>query len=79
MFSLKLNVFDKICVVLAILLGMVLGILGILGVFVGCNANFTLPPVLGVLPLFVGWGIIKGGLVAWRLSDERKSQMEQQG
>jgi hypothetical protein len=72
MFSLRLTLFDKICVALAILLGMALSVLGLLGAFIGCNANFTLPPIFGVVPLFVGWGIIKGGLVAWRLSDECK-------
>jgi hypothetical protein len=60
-----MNLFDKICAVLAFLLGIVLMILGILGTFTGCNAHFTLPPVLGALPALVGWGIIRSILLAW--------------
>ena len=62
----RLNVFDKICAVLAFLLGIIFVLLGGLGAFTGCRANFTLPPILGVLPLLVGWGIIKSILVAWK-------------
>ena len=46
---------------------------GGLGVFAGCKAHFTLPPILGVIPVFVGWGIIKPILVAWK-KPERQSQ-----
>jgi len=34
----------------------------------GCKAHFTLPPVAGVLPALVGWGIVKPIVVAWRAS-----------
>ena len=54
-----MNIFDKICAVLALLLGIVLGLLGVVGLFVGCNAHFSLPPILGVLPVFFGWGIVR--------------------
>ena len=42
-----MSVFDRICAGLAFLLGIVLVVLGLLGLFFGCRANFTLPPVLG--------------------------------
>ena len=61
-----MNIFDKICAVLAFGLGAVLLVLGVIGLFTGCNANFTLPPILGVLPAIAGWGIIKPIIVAWK-------------
>lgn len=61
-----MNVFDKICAVLAFILGIILILLGAVGLFTGCKANFSLPPILGVIPALVGWGIIKAILVAWR-------------
>ena len=64
--ELTVNIFDKICAVLAFVLGGTLLVLGMLGLFTGCKAHFTLPPVLGVLPALVGWGIIKPIIVAWR-------------
>lgn len=62
----KMNLFDKICAVLVFVLGIIFVLLGGFGVFTGCKANFTLPPILGVIPLLVGWGIIKPILVAWK-------------
>jgi len=64
--ELTVNIFDKICAVLAFLLGGTLLVLGALGLFTGCKAHFTLPPILGVLPALVGWGIIKPIIVAWK-------------
>lgn len=62
----RLNLFDKICAVLAFGLGVVLLILGLVGVIFGCNAHFTLPPILGALPVLFGWGIVKPVIVAWK-------------
>ena len=62
-----MNSFDKICSVLAFMLGIVLLILGAIGLFGGCSAHFTLPPILGVVPAFVGRGIIRPVMVAWRV------------
>ena len=60
-----LNMFDRACAVLALLLGAIFILLGVLGLFAGCSAHFTLPPVLGAAPAFVAWGFIKPILVAW--------------
>jgi len=60
------NVFDKICACLAFALAAVLIALGVLGLFTGCSAHFTLPPIAGVFPAFVGWGIVKPVVVAWK-------------
>ena len=60
-----MSAFDRFCGAIACLLGVALLVLGGLGLFVGCSANFTLPPVLGVVPAFVGWGIIRAVRVAW--------------
>jgi hypothetical protein len=62
-----MNLFDRICAVPAVILGAILLVLGILGLFTGCKANFTLPPVVGVLPAVVGWGIIRSVWVAWKV------------
>ena len=64
----SLNVFDKICCVLAAIIGAIFIILGAVGFFLGSNAHFTLPPILGGLPLFLGWGIVKPIYVAWKRS-----------
>ena len=63
-----MNVFDKLCAALAFLLGLALLLLGAIGIFTGCKAHFTLPPVLGVLPAFVGWGIVRAVYFAWSQS-----------
>jgi uncharacterized membrane protein HdeD (DUF308 family) len=60
-----MNAFDKCCAALAFLLGGVLILLGVIGLFAGCQANFTLPPVLGIFPAFVGWGIVRAIYLAW--------------
>lgn len=60
-----MNLFDKLCAVLAALLGIALFLLGAIGLFTGCKANFTLPPILGVVPALVGWGILRSVWLAW--------------
>lgn len=62
-----MNLFDRICAVPAMLLGIALLILGIFGLFTGCKANFSLPPVLGLLPALVGWGIARSIWIAWKV------------
>jgi len=54
-----MNGFDKFCAVFAFLLGLALLVLGTIGLFTGCRAYFTLPPVAGVIPAFLGWGIVR--------------------
>ena len=61
----RLNGFDKFCCALAALLGVAFLILGALGLFMSINVHFTLPPVLGVIPAFVGWGVLKAIYVSW--------------
>jgi hypothetical protein len=65
-----MTLFDKICAVMSFLLGVLLLLLGVAGLFMGCNAHFTLPPVFGVLPAFVGWGIVRPIIIAWRGSGD---------
>jgi hypothetical protein len=59
--------FDKVCAAAAAVLAALLMLLGAIGLFAGCGASFKLPPVIGVLPGLVGWGIIKSVVVAWRV------------
>ena len=63
-----MNLFDKFCAAFSFLLGILLILLGVVGVFEGCHANFSLPPVLGVAPAFIGWGIVRPILIAWKRS-----------
>lgn len=65
--------FDRICAGAAFALGVALLLLGVLGLFAGCKAHFSLPPVIGVVPAFVGWGILKAVKVAWNapVNDEQ--------
>ena len=72
-----MSVFDKICAVIAFGLGIVLLILGFIGLFLGCKANFSLPPVLGVLPAFAGWGIIRSIMLAWNSGSRRTGEPRQ--
>jgi hypothetical protein len=67
------NAFDKLCAVGAFVLGLVFLVFGVLGLFVGCSARFTLPPLLGVLPAFVGWGIVRAVYFAWSSPPEAPS------
>lgn len=62
-----MNVFDKACAVLAFALGVMLVIAGLVGLFGGVRASFTLPPVLGLLPAFAGWGIVRAVRLSWHV------------
>ena len=65
-----MTLFDKICAVPALILGAVFLLLGGIGLFLGSSANFSLPPILGCLPFFIGWGIFRSVLIAWRCGDQ---------
>jgi hypothetical protein len=52
-----MNGFDKLCACLSIPIGIVFMLLGIIGLFAGSGAHFTLPPILGCLPFFLGWSM----------------------
>jgi len=60
-----MNAFDKLCATFAFVLRIVFLVLGAIGLFTGCRANFTLPPVLGAVPALVGWGIVRAVYFAW--------------
>jgi hypothetical protein len=69
--SLEMNGFDRFCAVLAGLLAAVL--MGVMGLFAGIKAHFSLPPVLGAAPALAGWGIIRSIMLAWNV-DSKGSQ-----
>ncbi len=69
-----MTTFDGICAGAGAVLGVVLLLLGVLGLFAGCQAQFSLPPVLGALPAFIGWGILKAVKVAWNTSPDKPRQ-----
>ena len=60
-----MNTFDKVCAASGFVLGVALLVLGGFGVFGGCQAQFTLPPILGVMPAIVGWGVVRAVYIAW--------------
>ena len=60
--------FDNFCAVLPIPFGVLFLWLGILGVFRGASANFSLPAGLGALPFFVGWVLCGTQIKFWRQS-----------
>ena len=66
-----MNMFEKICMVLTIPVGAIFMVLGIIGLFAGCNAHFTLPPILGVLPFFLGFAMFVCLVKYWKLANER--------
>ena len=61
-----MTTFDKICATIAIPIGILFMVLGIVGLFVGASAHFTLPPVLGALPFFLGWAMSITLIRFWR-------------
>lgn len=73
-----MTLFDKICAVPTVLAGVALMILGGLGLFMGCNANFTLPPIFGGLPFLVGWAMCVCMIKYWRQSSRLKRMMRDQ-
>ena len=64
-----MNFFDKFCAVFAFILGAIFLLLGVMGLFVGCNAHFSLPPILDAAPALVGWGIVRPVMIAWKNSN----------
>ena len=67
----RMTVFDKVCAALSILVGALFMILGVVGLFVGSNAHFRLPPILGGLPFFLGWGMCVPLIKYWKMSREQ--------
>ena len=72
-----MNLFDKICAVIAIPIGIIMMMLGVVGLFVGSNAHFTLPPVLGGLPFFMGWAMSITLIRFWSATN-KQNQGEQE-
>jgi hypothetical protein len=63
-----MNIFDKMCATLSIGIGAIFMVLGVFGLFFGANAHFTLPPILGGLPFFLGWGMCVPLVKFWKMS-----------
>ena len=63
-----MTTFDKACAVIAIPIGVIFMVLGAIGLFTGSNANFTLPPILGGLPFFLGWAMSIPLIRYWKIS-----------
>ena len=61
-----MNIFDRICAVLALALGVVLLVSGFVGIFVSMGLWYRLPPVLGIIPAFAGWGIVRSVYFGWQ-------------
>ena len=71
-----MTIFDKMCAVLSIGIGVVFMFLGVIGLFIGASAHFTLPPVLGGLPFFLGWGMCIPLIKFWKMSGKNNSKAD---
>ncbi len=65
-----MTTFDRICAALSIAVGAIFMVLGVIGLFFGSRANFTLPPILGGLPFFLGWGMCIPLVRYWKMSSK---------
>lgn len=63
-----MTTFDKICAAFSIAIGLIFMLLGVVGLFIGASAHFTLPPGLGGLPFLLGWGMSIPLIKYWKLS-----------
>ena len=63
-----MNAFDKICACISIPIGFCFLVLGAIGLLFGSAAHFTLPPILGGLPFFLGWAMSITLIKYWRAS-----------
>jgi hypothetical protein len=61
-----MGAFDETCAVLGVIVGVIFMFGGGVGLFLGIKMSFELPAVLGVFPVFVGWGIYRTFRIAWR-------------
>ena len=74
-----MTVFDKICAVPTIIVGVIFMCLGVVGLFANVNAHFTLPPIIGAIPFFVGWAMCVVLIKYWSLSNRlREAEMRNQ-
>ena len=64
--------FDKVCAVFAIPIGVVFMVLGVVGLFTGSKASFSLPRIIGVLPFFLGWGMSIPLIKYWRNTNRHR-------
>jgi len=72
-----MTTFDKICAALSIGVGAIFMVLGVVGVFVGAKAHFALPPILGGLPFFLGWGMCVPLVKFWKLSAREPHSLDE--
>ena len=67
--SSRMTTFDKICAALSIAVGAIFMVLGAFGLIFGSKAHFTLPPIIGGLPFFLGWGMCVPLVKFWKMSN----------
>jgi hypothetical protein len=65
--------FDKLAALLSIPLGAILLGLGVVGLFAGSSAHFSLPPVLGALPFLAGWTLCVTSIRFWLRSNRERA------
>lgn len=72
----KLTAFDKFCGAFSIVIGLIFMLMGFIGIFGGSQASFTLPPVLGFLPFFLGWGMSMPLIKFWKISNAANNKTD---
>ena len=68
--------FDKVCAVFAIPIGVVFMVIGAVGLFTGSKTHFSLPPILGALPFFLGWGMSVPLIRYWRITNRHRTHQK---
>lgn len=63
-----MRIIDKLFAVVAIPVGGLLILLGIVGAFTGFSYRIDLPPVFGALPIILGWSLCFTISRLWRIS-----------
>ena len=71
-----MTTFDKACAILSIPIGAIFMVLGAIGLFTGSNAHFTLPPILGGLPFFLGWAMCVPLVKYWSMTNAVNNEVD---
>jgi hypothetical protein len=71
-----MSAFDKICALLSIGVGVLFMVLGVIGFMAGSSAHFTLPPIIGGLPFFLGWGMSVPLIKFWSRTNATASRRQ---
>jgi hypothetical protein len=61
----SLSLLDRVCAALAFVCALGFLVLGAFGLVFGVSFRLAWPPIVGGLPVLIGWGILRSVIVAW--------------